>query len=443
MGLFDRFTSNKLNASVIEDDTNENKGNPSSIVSEGGIQYFIIRPEVPFSKQFEYYRTVGKIQNSIDSLIDKIVTRDWYFASSDDAQPYEAQIKQLDEWARKYRFRWLLKQWMRNHLICGNDITSKKDWLPIQMSSIDGMVRDKYGRPEYYVQLPKANGGVLLQKYNAPDFLLTRYIELDRQAWGLGQFHAIMNDNWSDPDTKEVKSTLAGYRVMLQDFFKIIHKYGSPRVFYYVEGVSKEIIDNTVGPLIKRVRAGGRLVLDKKIEIVQETVDGQARFVPYVDKIEEEIETGSKSAANRLLTKPSAMADAGTADEQDDERSMAVMEFYTGFMNDEVIPIILGDEWRGKIEFHWGKQDSFEYDPQEWLEYVKNKIVSPLELRAILKENGGKLDDTLFQQHQDEQQAKQDQIMQQTQNAFQTKKESVDSTEMALARAIDWLRGTE
>ena len=145
---------------------------------------------------------------------------------------------------------------------------------------------------------------------NFQDFIEIPYIELDREPWPTGLFDSLMNRDYIDVDGGDPRASLELYRQALQDNMKIHHKYASPRVVYTIPNANKETIDNDIIPLIEQMRAGDRIVVNEEMEIKQETVDGNARFIEHVNKIIDEIDTGLQSSQNRLITEPSAMADA-------------------------------------------------------------------------------------------------------------------------------------
>ena len=131
---------------------------------------------------------------------------------------------------------------------------------------------------------------------------------------------------------------------------------------------------------------GDRAVFNTKIEIIQETVDGNARFIEHVNKIIDEVDTGLASSANRIITEPSAMADAKEAGQQDDDRTLGIMERIRIFMNKEVIPRITGLQ-PGQIVFKWGAKDSFDVELPEAIEKaIELKIITPETARLMLEE---------------------------------------------------------
>jgi hypothetical protein len=217
----------------------------------------------------------------------------------------------------------------------------------------------------------------------ADDFIIDKYIDFDRAPWGVGMFDSLMNRDWLDTDGRDPIASLELYRQALQDNMKIHHKFASPRVLYTVPGANEETIDNDITPMVEGMGPGDRAVINQDVEIKQETVDGNARFIEHVNKIIDEIDTGLQSSANRLITEPSAMADAREAGAQDDDRTLGIMEKIRVFMNKEVIPRVTGLD-RGVIEFKWGSKDTFGLQFPEALEIALDKKVVTLEQARVI-----------------------------------------------------------
>jgi len=168
---------------------------------------------------------------------------------------------------------------------------------------------------------------------------------------------------------------------------RIHHKFASPRVIWTIKGANKETLDNDIIPLMEQMRPGDRIAMNEEVEIVQESVDGNARFIEHVNKIIDEVDSGLQSSANRLITEPSAMADAKEAGQQDDDRVLGIMERIRLFMNFEVIPRITGREI-GEILFKWGNKDTFDLEFPEALQMaIDKRVISPEKALIMLEEN--------------------------------------------------------
>lgn len=247
------------------------------------------------------------------------------------------------------------------------------------MQSIIAKRRDEFGMTTEYIQVIDG----IEHRLPATDFIEIPYINFDREGWGVGMYESLMNRDWLDIDGKDPVSSLELYRQSLQDNMKIHHKYASPRVIYSLPGVNEETIDNDIVPLIEGMQPGDRGVVNQEMQILQETVDGTGRFIEYVQKIIDEVDAGLQSSANRLITEPSAMADAREAGFQDDDRTLGIMEKIRVFMNAEVIPRVTGLE-RNVLEFKWGSKDTFNLEFPEALEKALNLNVITKEQATII-----------------------------------------------------------
>jgi hypothetical protein len=355
----------------------------SSQVSDNSLYYQYVRPEVDFKTCYEYYRTIGRVQNAVESYVSQVLSRDWYFEG-----PQEA-VRQLEEWEDRFNLSRLLEYMVRDWLVCGNSILGVSDWQPVQVSSIIGMKRNQYGMPEQFVQ--QVNGREVA--LDASKFVHTQYIELNREAWGVGMFHSLLT-TFDYGSKKRSLPQLEIYRRQIQLFYKVLERYGSPVTVWFFDNVSKAEFDKQVEEL-RALEAGDRRILSKKVEIATETIDGRGNLINATSPfINQEIEAGLQTSANRLITQPSAMADARSAGEKDDVRSLLIAEKIRRVMNVLIIPKLASS----RVEFKWGKQDSFEFDFGQLLQAKSAGFVSAQEGRAILQSVGWKLDDGLFNQ---------------------------------------------
>ncbi len=369
----------------------EAKGSSSQASSKAGSGSHLsafdtrIPPRIPFKDRQNFYLSIGRVQNVTESMVLDIINREWYYDTGNEegGQANENAVKAMEDWEEQHNISGLLSKMVRNWIICGVHIISPKDWKPVQLQTITGKSRNADGDTLFYIQTIHGRD----TKLDATKFLEVPYIELDREAWPVGMFDALMNTEWLDIDGRDPVPALSLYRQALQDNMKIHHKYASPRVIYTVPNASREQIDNEVTPMVEGMHPGDRIVLNKEVMIMQETVDGNARFIEHVNKIIEEVESGLGSSKNRLITQPSAMADAKEAGSQDDDRIMGIMERIRIFMNREVIPRVTG-LMAGEVVFKWGSKDSFNLEfPEAIKTAIDARVIRPEQALVMLMEN--------------------------------------------------------
>ena len=342
---------------------------------------YAVPPLISFAQCQEYYLTVGKVQNTVESFVAQIINRDWYFESEN-----EQTIEILKQWEQDVKLSRLIEDIVRNWLIHGHIILGKSDLAHVQYSSIMGMIRDEYGHPTKFIQ----RIGYDDVELNADDFISEPFIQLDRSGWGVGLYHSLMA-TFTD-DGKESVPLLEIYRRMEQDISKIHHKYASPRTIISFPEASQAQMDSDIIPLLKSQKQGDRLAINFKPELISESIDGKARFTDSINQINSEVEAGLQSSSSRLITQPSAMADAREAGSQDDERVLALMEKIRRLMDEQIIPLVLGDD--SDATFHWGAKDDFDLTFPSGLEKaIQLGIVSNEEAREILKARGWKIEE--------------------------------------------------
>ena len=200
-------------------------------------------------------------------------------------------------------------------------------------------------------------------------------------------------------DGKQSTPMLSIYRRMEQDISKIHHKYASPRTILAFPEASSEQMSDDIIPLIKQMKQGDRLALNYTPELISESVDAKARFVESIDQINSEVEAGLQSSASRLITNPSAMADATVASAQDDERVQGLMEKIRRFIDEEIIPSIVGE--KNRVYFKWGSKDSFDLEfPTGLQSALSAGVITTNDAREILKARGWKIEDVPEEQPQ-------------------------------------------
>ncbi|AIC16939.1 phage portal protein family protein [Nitrososphaera viennensis] len=359
--------------------------NSSSQVSDYSQYQLYVRPEVDFQTCYEYYRTIGKVQNAVESYVAEILSRDWYFEGAQEG------VQACEEWEDRFNLSRIIEYIVRDWLVCGNSIIGISDWQPVQISSIAGVRRSPYGIAEQFVQV--VNGREV--PLDASRFIHTQYIEVNREAWGIGMFHSLLT-TFDYGSRKRSLPHLEIYRRQIQLFYKILERYGSPVTVWFFENVAKAEFDRQVEEL-RALEPGDRRILSKKVEIATETVDARGNLINATSPvINQEIEAGLQTSANRLITQPSAMADARIGSEYDDSKTTAIMEKIRRVMNVLIIPKIT----LARVEFKWGKKDNFEFDFNQLLQAKSAGFVSSEEGRAILQSVGWKLDDNLFNAQQ-------------------------------------------
>lgn len=344
-----------------------------------------IQPKIPYSERNDFYVTVGRLQNTVDGIVLDVLNREWHFSDESAGHKYEAQVKMMEKWERDIMLSRWLGNIIRNWCIHGLNFVSPKDWVPIQNSSITGITRDDGGEIVKIWQNVKGTEKPL----NARDFIYVPYIELDRQPFPIGMFESVMRE-FEDIDGKIGKPMLKLYRQAMQDIMKIHHKYASPRVLYAFPGVDQTTIDDDIAPIIESLGPGDRAALnvtvDGEVQLIQETVDGKARFSESLDYMTQEVDTGLQTSKNRIITKPSAMADAREAGSQDDDRVLGIMDLVREFMEDEVIPRVTGLE-PGRVAFKWGAKDTFNLEFPEAIEKAIDKnIITTDQARRMLED---------------------------------------------------------
>lgn len=405
----------------------------SSPVSEGTPYTGQIYPKPAFSDRLEAYDTVGKIYAAVEGYCKGINKRDFYFANVDEENADERGIKLMEEWEQVYHGSVLIDCLCHDLLIFGNAIIATTDWLPVQMTSVKYM--KKLNRKPSLIMLSIDGREIPLGSIYNPasntftesipleDYVHIKYIDVAQQTWGRGLYHAITT-TFIDNDGREATPLYRVVRQLQQDGAKIYHRLAAPRSIWGFPGIlNKDEYDvnnpNSLAYRLKNALPGDRVMVQSEVTVAAEPIDGKSRFTEIKQDIMDEVEVTTQSSASRLITKPSAMADAREANEKDDDTLLNLMEIIRRCMDEYVIPRVLGSSGIDpeSIEFRWGKEDDFEFEFADIVQMAAlqvggKPVVSVEEVRDMLKKTGTPLDDAKFKAFEAEAEARRQEQMQ-------------------------------
>ena len=187
-----------------------------------GTNWDRIYPRIEFWQRNEYYRTIVRVQNVVESYVIDIQNREYFYyaGKNEDSTDLEEYIKLMENWEEQVVAKKLLSTMVRNWLIFGTNILSPVDWQFVQLQSLNAKRRDESGDTKEYIQI--INGQEI--GMDATQYLEVPYIDLDREPWGVGMFDSLMSQDYVDIDGRAPHSTCKLYRQALQDNMKIHHK---------------------------------------------------------------------------------------------------------------------------------------------------------------------------------------------------------------------------
>lgn len=370
----------------------------SSAVSDQYAQY--VPPYVDFQTAYEYYRTIPEFQNVVEFYVGEILSRDWYFDKAKGGS--EAGVSAMNDWAEKFGDSYVIESIVRDWWVYGNSIIGTTDWKPVQMTNMLGIKRDAWGNTQEYYLSVNGKPTPLLQTYGLKkeNYIHSKFIDANREAWGLSPAHSLMEE-FIDVDGKKANPQFSTWRQTKTDMGKILHKMGSPRMYYMAKGATKDQIEKDIGPLIGSTKPGERTVISLPtgidMELVPEQIDSKTRFTDSIELLRTSTDIGLGSSANRLIAQPSAMADAREANAKDDTRATSMMEKIRRLFEIAIIPAVTNS----KVEFHWGQKDELDLTMEQIISLSQVKIdnrpaISPEEIRAMWVKKGVTLDDALY-----------------------------------------------
>ncbi|NOJ28486.1 MAG: hypothetical protein DA330_10805 [Nitrososphaera sp.] len=374
------------------------RAKPSSYVDSSYAGFDNIRqPEVAFATMYEYYKTIGRVQAAVDNYVAEILSRDWYFDGP------ESSVEAMEAWADEFdqADSRLIEYIVRDWLVCGNNIIGTTDWQPVNMASIVGLKRDDYGNVQEYVQSTGKHYWVKLP-LKVDQYIHTKYIDINRQEWGIGMFHALATSfAWNG---KSSIPQLELLRRHYQNAANAEERYAWPLNVWAFLSTNKEAFDKQQADM-KAWKPGERRFFgvqsaDQLPQIITETIDGNRSGLLKTTSeiIDQETSAGLQSSGTRLRTEPSAMADAREARKEDDVLLLGIMEKIRRVFNGEIIPRVLTSTNR-TTEFKFGQKDQFDMTLADILAVSTAKVnneplISIKEGRNALQKIGFPLSDT-------------------------------------------------
>jgi len=148
--------------------------------------------DVTFKKLINYHDRTPQIQVAVSSYSELITGTEMTIKTkNEDAQTF------LDDWIRRTNFYDKFESLVTTVLICGNAILEKldensiDDVLEVDMSTIIGKKRDKFGTLEYYEHRTEEGQTSKLGEGKLGKFIEFNLTNYSRQTWGKSLFYSL------------------------------------------------------------------------------------------------------------------------------------------------------------------------------------------------------------------------------------------------------------
>ena len=341
-------------------------------------------PQLTMAQLMSYYFTNNKVKTVADTIALQIKARRYYW----NTKSVKAR-KALQDFDRNARLGNIIDCWVREGVVTGNSFTEMlapddlQGLSQVPIESIHTIERNPDGSLKTIVQLIDGQK----QALRPERFIQYKLFDVGRRPFACGLIHALAMPQIIDGEVRP--SVLANYGMMRDALVRTIERHASPIVHAYYEGASDEFLQ-TEAQKIKDAKNGDIYASNRKSEWQEISIDPRARYEGYIHFITKDFESGLMHPVIRLLTEPSALADAQAAAEIMEPFLFGIEDGIKELIDQQIIPRVLEANGLSNVEaeFAWGMEDSADIEMADLWAAVnaKQQILKPHEIRRIVRE---------------------------------------------------------
>lgn len=351
-------------------------------------------PSIGFDTLVDFYMRDPAAKAAADFLADQAVGMGFYTTS---AEGFEEAKKVVDDFNEHVNLDGLLQTTAREIVAFGNSFWEKIEperlevltLLPV--TSVDKILRDKYGEVQGYKQTFSYGGKTLDPKR----IIHFRWNPVVQEAFGTGILHVLcMELKVADGETRP--SFVAMKAGMEKGMTDIIKKYAGPtELWKFPKARNIEEIQQKV---VNMPREGARFVTNQSDASVETIlVDPRSRFESYVEHIRNQVYLGLETPLPKLFTERGfTEAFARVADEMAERKVMALQRFIERIVEREVFAPVIKQAGYNVVEadvrLNWGLPEKPDVEALLPIlaDIAKDRpdIISAKEFRKILVDMG-------------------------------------------------------
>ena len=358
------------------------------------------QPPLALGKLVDYYAKDPQVMASVDYMGEQVAGAGFYTIC---ASGFEDAKKLVDDFCAKVNMDNLIMQSSKEIIFAGNTFwenildTEKKlvNLKLLPLSSIKQIDRDKYGRLQQIIQ----QIGTETVTFLPGEIIHFCLNPLDGSAWGTGILHSLASTQVIDETTARPAMLDIKARLM-DDIWKIVHRYAAPKRLWSFLGVSDEKLRDEYTPTIQNAAPDVDFATNKEVAVNSLDINPAARFDGMIEKIDSQVVQGLQTPMTRLLTTPGfTEASSTVADDTSQRKIMYLQRFIARIIEKQVFEIILTQNQTDPVEagvrIRWGIPDKPEVKMEHIVQLAQISATSGVEyltrdeVRSMLSKYAG------------------------------------------------------
>ena len=349
-------------------------------------------PPVSFQTLVRVYLQDPAVRAAVDFLADQTVGMGFYTTAE------VARAKAVvDEFNEAVNLDGLLMRAAREIVAFGNSFWERiephrlEDLRILPVTSIEKILRDRYGEVRGYKQTLRYGGGNL-----DPDRIIHfRWNPVDGEAFGTGILRSLTEPMNLEKGEKR-PSFVAMKGGMEKGMIEIVKKYAGPTEIWKFPGLADDKASEYASLIKSMPREGARFVVNVPSEVEVVTVDPRSRFEAYVEHIWNQFILGLQTPLPKLFTTPGfTEASARAAIEVAECRVMALQRFIKRTVEHEIFAPVVEqaglDPAKARCRLNWGMAEKPEVAVADVLRAFELGAIRVEELRKMLEKAGWEL----------------------------------------------------
>lgn len=364
------------------------------------------RPTIAFSDLIEYYEKDSAVCDAIDFMAEACVGVG-YYTTADTLRAKNI----VDDFAEDVNLDGLLLTGAKEVIAYGNSFWEKIEpnylenlkILPLSAFKTNFVVRDNFGNITGYVQTV----GGQTNPFDPHELIHWKWNVVDCRAEGRGLLHSLAEERkyrvkLGDGTTRTftIPPLLDIKWRMEDDMRKIFHHY-LPRSAWVFPDAPDEWTTSKAS-VIQKMVAGERIVANRDLKILTESIDPRARFEAFITHFDNQLINGLQTPIIKLFTTPGfTEASAKVVEAQFNRKVACFQRFVKRIVEREIFkPVVeqAGLNWgRANVRLHWGMEERPEFDIKHIIELAKLsaetgiQYIRPEEVRNMLQKIGWEL----------------------------------------------------
>lgn len=349
-------------------------------------------PSVSFETLVNVYLSDPTARAAVDFLADQSVGAGFYTTAT------VSEAKTLvDDFNEAVNLDDLLMQVAREVVAFGNSFLEKtgserlEELRLLPITSIERILRDKYGGVHGYKQTARF-GGATLNPHQVVHF---HWSNVNGEAFGTGVIRSLV-ESFRLENGEQRPSYVSMKASLEKGMVDIVRKYAGPTEIWKFPGVADERVAEYAGLLRSMPREGARFVVNTPAEVEVVSVDPRSRFDSYMEHLWNQYCLGLQTPLPKLFTTPGfTEASARAAVEVAERKISAIQRFIKRVVEKEVFAVVVSqagfEPAEANVRLQWGLPQKPKVEINDVLKAYELGVIDVEELRRMLVKAGWEL----------------------------------------------------